>query len=68
MYNIIKLCPIEQFKKLSFFITQHFYENILSPKSIEDECLILITKMLMDNIDELQTYNSKCIIQNVIVY
>ena len=60
MYNIIKLCPIEQFKKLSFFITQHFYENILSPKSIEDECLILITKMLMDNIDELQTYNSKC--------
>ena len=60
MYNIITLCSNEQFKKLRFFITQHFYENILSPKSIEDECLILITKILLDDIDELLINNSKC--------
>ena len=45
MYDILMLSSYEECLKLSFFITQNFYENILSPKSLEDECLILITKI-----------------------
>ena len=46
MYDILMLSSYEECLKLSFFINQNFYENILSPKSLEDECLILLTKII----------------------
>ena len=60
MYDILMLSSYEECLKLSFFITQNFYENILSPKSLEDECLILITKIIINNIDDIFETTSKC--------
>jgi hypothetical protein len=51
MSDILRYASNEQLENLNYFISQNFYENILSSKSIEDEFLIIITKMLIKHFD-----------------
>ena len=51
MSDILIYASNEQLENLNYFISQNFYENILSSKSIEDEFLIIITKMLIKHFD-----------------
>ena len=60
MDDIISYASNEQLENLIYFITQNFYENILSSKSIEDEFLILITKFLSKHFEEILKDDSKC--------
>ena len=60
IYHIFSYATSNQIENLSYFITQNFFENILSPKSLEDECLILLTKILKEKVNDIPKYNSKC--------
>ena len=59
VYQLLSLSKIEDIKNhLAPFFTNNFFENILSPQSLENNLIYIIYHLLKEEIDSLPDYNS----------